>query len=77
QVAIKQIKLTNTPAECLIEGIVVLRDRKHANIVNYLESYVVGHQLWMVMEYMPGGSLSDVVNNAFLDEGQIAAICRE
>ncbi|NXR16345.1 PAK3 kinase, partial [Semnornis frantzii] len=77
QVAIKQITLTNTSAECLIKEIMVLRDNKHANIVNYLESYIAGLHLRLVMEYMPGGSLTDVVTKVCLDEGQIAAICRE
>ncbi|NXP71912.1 PAK3 kinase, partial [Ramphastos sulfuratus] len=77
QVAIKQIKLTKTSTENLIKEIVVLRNNKHPNIVNYLESHVVGHHLWLVMEYMPGGSLTAVIYNVCLDEGQIAAVCRE
>ncbi|NXN06939.1 PAK1 kinase, partial [Indicator maculatus] len=40
-------------------------------------SYIVGDELWLVMEYMSGGSLAHVLKETLLDEGETAAVCRE
>ncbi|THY50100.1 serine/threonine protein kinase [Aureobasidium pullulans] len=77
-VAIKQMNLEQQPKkDLIINEILVMKDSKHKNIVNFMDSYLVKGDLWVVMEYMEGGSLTDVVTFNMMSEPQIAAVCRE
>lgn len=77
-VAIKQMNLEKQPKQDLIiNEILVMRESAHPNIVNFKDSYLWRGDLWVVMEYMEGGSLTDVVTNHCMTEQQIAAVCRE
>ncbi|KAL9128515.1 MAG: hypothetical protein Q9217_002811 [Psora testacea] len=77
-VAIKQMNLEQQPKkDLIINEILVMKDSKHKNIVNFMDSYLRGGDLWVIMEYMEGGSLTDVVTFNMMTEGQIAAVCRE
>lgn len=51
-----------------------MRDLHHDNIVNFLDAYVMDKSLWVIMEFLEGGSLTDVVTETVLNERQIAGI---
>lgn len=79
-VAIKQIDMSKqSRKELIVNEIVVMKDSRHENIVNFIDAYLKGPtDLWVVMEYMEGGSLTDVIdNNNNISEAQIARICLE
>ena len=63
-----------------------MKDYQHTEIVNYIASYVVdkpghshklkpdsisGRELWVIMEYLRGGPLTDVVTETVLNEKQV------
>lgn len=81
KVAIKEMDLSHQPRkELIVNEILVMKESQHPNIVNFLESYLVKSNelwLWVVMEYMEGGALTDIIENNTLDEDQISGISLE
>src|SRR3990167_5504444 len=78
KVAIKQMALSAQNMKMLITEIAIMKDSTHPAIVAYYESYVVEDKIWVVMELMSGGCLTDVLEQydaVKLTEGQIAFSC--
>ena len=78
RVAVKQMSLVkHHRRELLFNEVVMMREFRHSNIVSLLDCHLVGEQLWVVMEFLEGGSLTKVVTQHRMEEGQVAAVCAQ
>ncbi|PNF35040.1 Serine/threonine-protein kinase PAK 4 [Cryptotermes secundus] len=78
QVAVKKMDLRKQQRrELLFNEVVIMRDYHHPNIVEMYDSFLVQDELWVVMEFLEGGALTDIVTHARMDEEQIATVCKQ
>ncbi|CAN7999516.1 unnamed protein product [Ixodes hexagonus] len=78
QVAVKKMDLRKQQRrELLFNEVVIMRDYHHPNIVEMHDSFLVGDELWVVMEFLEGGALTDIVTHARMGEEQIATVCKQ
>ena len=78
QTAIKVINLDgNEKLENLENEIAMLKLSKHENVVEHWGTYLKDEKLWVAMEYMDGGALTEMISICQISEAQIACICKE
>ncbi|KAK9375986.1 Pkinase-domain-containing protein [Lipomyces chichibuensis] len=78
-VAVKQIDLESSDddiAEIQLE-IALLSGCDSEHVTKYYGCFVKGYKLWIIMEYLAGGSTLDLLKPGPFPERQIAIICRE
>ncbi|CAG9320712.1 unnamed protein product [Blepharisma stoltei] len=77
-VAIKIIRLNNADINLIQKDLAVLKNFRSSNIVEFLESYIKGNELWIIMEYFKACCITDLIRNnkKCFDEIQISAICQ-
>eukprot|EP01097_Dermamoeba_algensis_P006547 TRINITY_DN4096_c0_g1_i1.p1 TRINITY_DN4096_c0_g1~~TRINITY_DN4096_c0_g1_i1.p1 ORF type:complete len:470 (-),score=111.27 TRINITY_DN4096_c0_g1_i1:180-1589(-) len=77
-VAIKKMVVAKQPSKSVIVNEICIMRRCYCrSIVNFIDAYLDEGVLWVVMEFVSGGSLTDVVLNHKLTEAQMALITRE
>ncbi|KAF2753958.1 Pkinase-domain-containing protein [Pseudovirgaria hyperparasitica] len=78
-VAIKHIDLEGSGDDLaeIQQEISVLSTCKSPYVTQYKASFVKGVKLWIVMEYLGGGSCLDLLKPGSFSEAHIAIICRE
>ncbi|EJD01512.1 Pkinase-domain-containing protein [Fomitiporia mediterranea MF3/22] len=78
-VAIKQIDLEDTDDDIseIQQEIAHLAQCDSEYVTRYYGSFVKGYKLWIIMEYLAGGSCLDLLKPGVFSEAHIAVICRE
>ncbi|CAB3397587.1 unnamed protein product [Caenorhabditis bovis] len=77
-VAVKKMNLKKQQRrELLFNEVSILREYHHPNIVQLFSSHLVNDELWVVMEFMEAGSLTDIVTATRMTEPQIATISKQ
>lgn len=80
KVAIKKMSLSAQNMKMLVTEICIMKESNHPGIVAYYDSYVVDDKIWVAMELMSGGCLTDILDQfevVKLTEKQIAYTCRQ
>lgn len=84
KVAVKRLQTQRRGQDRLpfiLREIEIIATSAHPNIVRYIESFHMGEELWVVMEYMSAGSLYDIVkeysNGIRFSESHVSYIIHE
>ncbi|KAF9534327.1 kinase-like domain-containing protein [Crepidotus variabilis] len=78
-VAVKQIDLEDSDDDIseIQQEIASLAQCDSEYVTRYYGSFVVNYKLWIIMEYLAGGSCLDLLKPGVFSEAHIAVICRE
>jgi len=80
KVAVKKMNMNHKALteQSIVNEILVMKTCIHENIVEFVDCYRVNKQIWVVMEFMGKGSVTDILEQfqtIKMTESQIAAVC--
>eukprot|EP01125_Pyxidicula_operculata_P013345 TRINITY_DN441_c0_g1_i2.p1 TRINITY_DN441_c0_g1~~TRINITY_DN441_c0_g1_i2.p1 ORF type:complete len:528 (+),score=93.94 TRINITY_DN441_c0_g1_i2:36-1619(+) len=88
KVAVKIMQISPENAKPLMTEISIMKNSRHDNIIEYIEHFTTSEgvsgsagsfpSLWLIMEFMSGGSLTDILKHHSelqMEEPQIAYVC--
>lgn len=76
-VAVKEMALTQKNRDILLQETRIMAAMHQENIVQFYSAYLVENTLWILMELMDGGSLTNVAQYCECQEPHIAYFARE
>lgn len=76
-IAVKEMTLTPKNERMLIDETRLMSSMSNPNIVEFISAHRIGQTLWILMEYMDGGSLTNIATFCECQEPHIAYFARE
>ncbi|KAK8841171.1 hypothetical protein M9Y10_027371 [Tritrichomonas musculus] len=76
-IAVKEMALNEKNEKTLLEETRLMASMKSDHIVAFYSAHRVGNSLWILMEYMDGGSLTNIATYCDCQEPHIAYFARE
>lgn len=74
---VKVINLTRQERkELVLNEVLVMRNLQHQNLIDFYGAHLLQDDLWILMEYLNAGSLTDIIAQNKLTEEQIGVISR-
>uniref|UniRef100_A0A6B2L609 Protein kinase domain-containing protein n=1 Tax=Arcella intermedia TaxID=1963864 RepID=A0A6B2L609_9EUKA len=80
KIAIKEMLLKPSQKESLLAEMSIMRNASHPNVVNFYGAYQNDTKIWVIMELMDAGSLTEILDEydvLKMTEPQIARVCND
>jgi p21-activated kinase 1 len=77
KIAVKEMVLTEKNERMLLEETKLMSRMRHPNVIGFIQAHRIDQELWILMEYMEGGSLTNIAQLCDCQEPHVAYFARE